>query len=176
MRRLMLIGLVLFASQAAAAVRSSSPSGFQVEHKLQIAAAPQRVYAGITDIGRWWSPAHSWSGKASNLSLSARAGGCFCETLANGGSVQHMQVVFAAPAQMLRLTGGLGPLQGEGVAGSWTFALAPAQDGAATDLVMSYTVGGYASLPLDQLAAPVDGVLLEQLTRLKQWLETGKPQ
>ena len=44
------------------------------------------------------------------------------ERLKDGGSVQLLQVVYAAPGEGLRLRGALGPLQTEGVDGtlSWT--------------------------------------------------------
>jgi hypothetical protein len=59
---------------------------------------------------------HTFSRNAANLSLELHAGGCFCERLKNDGSVQHMQVVYVAPGEALRLRGALDPLQIEGVA------------------------------------------------------------
>ncbi len=60
-------------------------------------------------IGRWWDPAHTFSGQAANLTIDPRAGGCFCETLTTG-SVQHMIVSHIDAPRMLVLQGGLGPL------------------------------------------------------------------
>ena len=59
---------------------------------------------------------HTWWGRASRLSIDARAGGCFCE-IAGKRQAQHMQVVFADPGKLLRMSGGLGPLQGMGLSG-----------------------------------------------------------
>jgi hypothetical protein len=70
-----------------------------------------------------------------------RAGGCFCERLKDGGSVQHLQVVYAAPGKGLRLRGALGPLQMEGVDGTLAWTLKPAEGG--TSVTQSYAVGGY---------------------------------
>ena len=42
----------------------------------------------------WWDPSHTWSGSAKNLTFEPKAGGCFCEKLADGGSVQHGRVIY----------------------------------------------------------------------------------
>ncbi len=121
----------------------------------------------------WWHPEHTWSGAASNLSLNARAGGCFCERLPNGGSVEHARVVFVKPPEVLRLQGALGPLQDMGVLGVLTFKVAPAAEG--STVTLTYTVNG--NLPADPkgLAAAVDQVLTQQLDRLTRYLDTGSP-
>jgi hypothetical protein len=106
------------------------------------------------------------------LSLELRAGGCFCERLKDGGSVQHLQVVYAAPGQGLRLRGALGPLQMEGVDGTLAWTLKPAEGG--TSVTQSYVVGGYIRSGMEQWAPRVDRVLDEQLQRLKNFIE-GKP-
>jgi hypothetical protein len=71
------------------------------------------------------------------------------------------------------MQGGLGPLQTAGVAGamSWRFIAAPT----GTKIEMSYSVGGYVQGGLDKMSAAVNGVLGEQFTRLKTYIETGKP-
>jgi uncharacterized protein YndB with AHSA1/START domain len=99
-----------------------TPNGFEVATMATIAAPPDRVYAVFGEVGHWWDSSHTFSRDAANLSMELRAGGCFCERLKDGGSVQHLQVVYAAPGQELRLRGALGPLQTEGVDGtlSWS--------------------------------------------------------
>lgn len=109
-------------------------------------------------------PEHSWSGNAANLSLDPRAGGCFCERLPSRGSVEHMRVIYADPGKQLRMTGSLGPMQGEALAATLTVTLATANDG--TKLSWQYKAGGYSALPFAQLAPAVDGVLAEQFHRL----------
>ena len=84
-----------------------------------------------------------------------------------------MTVVFAAPGQQLRMTGGLGPLQTLGVAGSLSWKVAP--DGNGSRLELSYSVGGYRTGGLSELATPVNAVLSAQLLRLKSFVETGRP-
>lgn len=153
-----------------AEVTTVSDQGFTSEHELNIAADPDRVYAALTaEIHLWWDAAHSYSGKAENFYLEARAQGCFCEKLPSGGSVRHMQVVFARPGKLLRLSGGLGPLQAMGVAGSMSFVLIAQGEG--TRLMYRYEVGGYTAAGLTALAGPVDQVQLGQLNRLKAYVE-----
>lgn len=153
---------------AEAAVKSSSAAGFEVESRHVVKAAPERVFAALGQIGSWWSSQHSYSGAASNMSLGLNAGDCFCERLADGGSVQHMRVVFAQPGRMLRLQGGLGPLQQEAALGTLTFTLKPVAGG--TEIIQTYVVGGYVRGGADKFAAAVDKVLAEQLAGLAAYL------
>jgi uncharacterized protein YndB with AHSA1/START domain len=164
---------LLLASAVRAEVVDAQPNGFEVRQAVHIGAPPAKVYDALAQIGRWWDSAHTYSDDARRLSLEPKAGGCQCETLANGGSVEHMRVINALPGRVLRLEGALGPLQGLGVSGHLTWALA-AKDGGA-DLVETYDVGGYAKGGLAGLAAPVDEVLGQQVMRLKRWMETGTP-
>lgn len=149
---------------ALAEVKTASSAGFEVEARAIVAASPAETYAMLGRIGSWWNPAHSYSGRAANLRLDPNAGGCFCETLEGGGSVEHMRVVQALPGSMLRLQGGLGPLQAEGAAGTLTWSLKPA--GSGTEIVQTYIVGGCVRGGADKLAQPVDQVLADQLARL----------
>jgi len=161
------------ASAASAEVVDAQANGFEVRQAVHIAAPPTRVYEALTQIGHWWNSEHTYSRDASHLTLEALAGGCFCEALPGGGSVAHMRVVLAQPGKALRLEGALGPLQGTGVTGHLTWALAPKDGG--TDLVQTYVVGGYVKGGLNALAGPVDAVLGDQAARLKRWVETGEP-
>src|SRR5262245_43003616 len=116
--RACVLSLAVVCGVANATVADRSPQGFTVRHTLEIAAAPARVYAVVTEIGKWWNPEHSYTGNAAALSLSTTSGGCFCETLPGGGHVRHLTVLYVDPGKALRLSGGLGPLQPLGVAGS----------------------------------------------------------
>ena len=84
-----------------------------------------------------------------------------------------MEVVTAMPGEKLVLSGGLGPLQAVAATGIMTFLLSAAPGGA--KLEVTYTVGGYLPAGLNTWAKPVDGVLAEQLTRLKSFVERGSP-
>lgn len=105
------------------------------------------------------------------MSIETEAGGCLCESLPNGGSVQHMEVVYAEPGVSLRMHGGLGPLQAMGVAGAMTFALEASDKG--TEITLTYVVGGYAPGKggLGALAGPVDGVVRGQLESLARYVD-----
>ncbi len=164
---------LLGSGPARAEVVNAEAGGFQIKTTLSIAAPPAKVYAALLKPARWWSPEHTWSGNAANLSLSGKAGGCFCETLANGGSVLHMLVVYAAPGSELRLSGGLGPLQTEAAQGVLSISLAAKDEG--TELTETYSVGGYTKGGWVAWAPDVDAVVTEQLNRLKSYVETGKP-
>lgn len=160
---------ILLAAPAAAEVRQSAADSFVIEQTLTIAAPPDAVWSRLGAIASWWDAGHSYSGKAENLSLEPRAGGCFCERLANGGSVEHARVVHADPGRLLRMSGGLGPLQAEASAATLSFALAA--EGQGTRLTMTYVVGGHLRGRGVMLAPAVDGVLAQQLARLKAAVE-----
>jgi hypothetical protein len=157
--------LLLAASPAAAEVKSSSAAGFEVERKASVPAPPAAVYAQIARIGDWWNPEHTYSGKGANLSLALEAGKCFCERLDNGGSIEHLRVVYADPGTgVIRLQGGLGPLQSEAVSGTFSWALKAVDGG--TEITQNYVVAGAIRGGADKLAPLVDMVLGEQLDRL----------
>jgi len=165
------------ASMAKGDIVESAPGGFTVRITLPVQASPADVYRVLVrNVGDWWNPEHTFSGNAHNLSIDDKAMGCFCEKLPDQGSVRHMQVVYAAPGQTLRMTGGLGPLQGIAASGPLTIVLAPAGDAkppVATVLQVTYTVGGYQPKGMESWATPVDAMLTEQFTRLKAFAEEG---
>jgi len=84
-----------------------------------------------------------------------------------------MSVVYASPGKLLRLTGAIGPLQEAALAGTMTWNLS--RTGDATTVEMIYTVGGFRVGGFRDLPTVVDGVLRGQLTRLKAFVETGRP-
>jgi hypothetical protein len=168
---LLLVGPI-WASGAQAEVTDKSAAGFEVTEKATIAASPGKVWDTLMHPNHWWSPEHTFSHDAKNLSFDGS--GCFCETLKRG-AVRHMTIVYADGGTQLRLSGALGPLQTTGASGHLGVTLKPA--GAGTDVVLTYDVGGYAKGGLaETYAAPVDHVLGEQLARLKKAVETGKPE
>jgi uncharacterized protein YndB with AHSA1/START domain len=170
------IAVALVLAQAIAAhaeVVSVGGEGFELKEVAHILAPPDKVYAALIAPAQWWSGDHTFSHSAANLTLDAKAGGCFCETLPGGGSVQHLAVVYAAPGKMLRLRGTLGPFQSMPGDGVMTFTLAPAADG--TDLTMTYAINGYLRDGFDDISKGADEVLAQQLARLKLFIETGSP-
>ncbi len=83
-----------------------------------------------------------------------------------------MTVVNIEPDRLLRMLGGLGPLQEHGVAGSLTFTLEPSEKG--VELAVTYNVSGYHPSGLGSWADAVDRVVREQVERLKLYVETGR--
>ena len=172
---IILLLLIFCLTSASGEVVDSSATGFTVRDTLAIAATSSEVYHRLTkNIGQWWSSEHTFSGNSQNLYIEDNAHGCFCEKLDNGGSVRHLTVVFADPDKSLQMVGALGPLQSMGVTGSMTWRLTPLDKG--THVELTYAVGGYAPDGLQHLAAPVNRVLMEQLLRLKRYVETGTPE
>jgi uncharacterized protein YndB with AHSA1/START domain len=165
------VGLIAGAAQAE--VIDAQPGGFEVRRTVQIAAPPLTVMTALTHPERWWNSAHSWSGRAANMRMDMKAGGCWCESLPETrGEVRHMTVIYFDPASTIRLEGGLGPLQQTGASGRLTWAWAEKDGG--TQVTWTYDVGGYMRGGLAPVAPAVDGVLAEQMARLKKLLETGK--
>ncbi len=168
-----LLCAVLVGLAAQTAEAQVAATGFRTRVQLDIRATPAKVFETFLQVGDWWSPAHTYSADAKNLSIDARPGGCFCERLPNGGGVEHLRVVYVAPGETLRLAGALGPLQALGVTGSMTLVFKPTFGGTALELV--YSVGGFSEGGFAQLAPAVQGVLTEQMNRLKAFIETGRP-
>jgi uncharacterized protein YndB with AHSA1/START domain len=171
MARFFTLATVLFLTTPAhAEVKSATDAGFEVSRTTTINATPTQVYRALGAPARWWSKAHTYSGDARNLSMVLRAGGCFCEKIpADSGTVEHARVVYARPGKLLRVLGGFGPLQSEGVTGTLTWALKAVAGG--TEVTQNYVVGGYIRGGTKNFAAPVDQVLGEQLSGLKAYLE-----
>ena len=115
--------------------------------------------------------------------LDAQATGCFCELLplpkdapegTRRGSVEHMHVVYADPGRVLRMRGGLGPLQSEAVHGTLTITLKRGRGRAPGSSGNMSSAATCACKP-EQMAPLVDKVLGEQLqaARREAWL--GRP-
>jgi len=79
-----------------------------------------------------------------------------------------MRVIFASPFSVLRMSGGLGPLQSEPVNGVLTITLKPSDKG--TRILWEYAVGGYMRFKTDDIAPAVDKVLAEQIGGLAKLL------
>ena len=168
-----LFALALLALPVAVHAETSgvSATGFTITFTREVNAPPEKLWAAITQVGSWWSSEHTWSGKASNMSIDLRAGGCWCENW-DGGSVLHGTVAMVQAGRMLRFFTNLGPLQDRATSGVLTFAQGAAKDKAALKVV--YKIAGPADAGLQELAPAVDRVLGEQVKRLVSLAETGK--
>jgi len=168
-----LAAALLSSSASQAEVVDQQANGFSLQEQEIIAAAPDKVWAELIQPSHWWSKAHTFSGDATNLTLDAKAGGCWCETLPGGGSVLHMTVVNVVPDKLLRMRGALGPFQSTGMDGALNIVLTP--KGKSTEVALVYNLGGYVWGGYQALPQSADGVLGLQLYRLKQLIETGSP-
>lgn len=169
-----LASAVICTQKSFAEITDSAPNEFVVRETAHVPATADKVYATLIAPQHWWSKLHTFSGDAANLTLDAKAGGCWCETLPGGGSTLHMTVVYAVPGKVLRLRGAMGPFQAVPVESVMTWTLQPANGG--TDIVLEGAYGGYMKGGLDKLAPIVDRVFAEQLARLKSFIETGSPE
>ena len=163
---------VSLGSPAGAAVKETHENSFTIEAMVTATRPPALVYRDLVRVALWWDPAHTWSGSARNLRIEARAGGCFCERLPGGGSVEHARIVFAQPGKQLRMVGAFGPLQEMAVVGVLTFKLEPEASG--TRITMTYRLSGALTLESTKLAPAVDQVMVGQLARLAS-MASGRP-
>lgn len=171
MRSSILAAIALFAAfagDARAEVRDSAANGFTIENSQVVPVDAATAWAAlVNDVGQWWPKDHTWWGEASRLSIQPRAGGCFCE-LDGPRQAWHMTVTFVDPGKTLRMTGGLGPLQGMGLDGALEWRLAQAEDG--TRITLWYRAGGYTPDDLSKFVAVVDRVQGQQLGGLADYL------
>lgn len=167
--------LALFTTSAQAEVKTLTEQGFSTLHAADVLAKPEDVWKRLLAPKDWWNPAHSWSGSTEGFYIDPQAGGCFCELfqekdkdgkLVTKGSVEHMRVVFSQPGKVLRMTGGLGPLQSEAVTGTLTVAMEPLKDGGGTRISFSYVVGGFMRYKTADIGPAADAMLRDQFDRL----------
>jgi len=151
-----------------------TPNGFISIFRDEVKAPPAELWRAVTQLPRWWSNDHTYSGQASNMSLDAQAGGCWCERWGDGNSVVHGHVVLVQPGRVLRVFANLGPLQELPVNGVLTFAIAMQES--KTIVRMTYRVSGPPDAGMEKLAPLVDQVMGQQFKRLKSFAETGRPE
>ncbi len=168
--------LGLLPGAAVAKVAQVSAGGFVVRHIAQVSTGVDETWALLLKPAVWWDSDHTWSGDAANLSIDARAGGCFCEILPNAtspkaaprGSVEHMRVVYVERPRALRMVGALGPLQADAATATLTIQLKA--EGKGTQVLLEYVVGGFTRTPFDTLAPSVDAMLGAQMGRFAEKL------
>lgn len=166
------LALGLSAGAASAEVRETRAGGFVLESRAVIEAGDRETaWAALVRLGDWWSDAHTYSGDASNITIDARAGGCWCEVWP-GGQIEHGRIVLAWPEQgLLRAEAPLGPLQAMAVSAVLTWQVTAREEGG-VEIVQAFVVGG--GTEATAAAAPlVDQVMSEGLARLERYLETG---
>lgn len=173
MRRILILLSALMAAPASAEVIHSDPSSFIVKHRLVAAVGAEVAFDALLHVERWWSPGHTWSGDARNLSLEPRVRGCWCERWPDA-EIEHGRVIFIKKNSNLRIAGALGPLQEMAVNAVLDYTLTPGKDG--TQIDMMYRVTGADSSQLDVVSSVVDKVMVEQMDRLQAHLDRMAPQ
>ena len=172
MRPLALLCAALVAAPSHATVLDSSSAGFTIENTVTVPTDPKTAWNALVEhVDDWWPKGHSWFGKAGKFSIELRPGGCFCEK-AGDRQAQHMTVTFIDPDHLLRMLGGLGPLQGMGLHGAmdWEFV----GDVRGTKITLHYVAGGYTTQDLVKFAQVVDQVQGQQLGALAAYLTKKK--
>jgi len=157
--------LAAMAEPAFAEVKAAAPDGLVFQFKGDMPLSRDAAWTRVLTIGSWWNDAHTYSGKASNITVDAVAGGCWCEMWA-GGEVEHGRVVALMRNDLVRFQTALGPLQETGVSGVMTITLADGAGPNTTTITMDYRVVGSSLTNLAPMASPVDGVLQEQFNSL----------
>ena len=150
---------------AVAEVKSSAPDGMVLQYKGELPLPRDEAWTRLVAISSWWNGSHTYSGDATNLTLDAVAGGCWCE-MWEEGEIEHGRVVMAMKNNVLRVQGAFGPLQELGVNAVLTVTLADGAQTGMTSVTMDYRVVGSSLTDLSPLAPIVDGVLQEQVNRL----------
>jgi len=172
MKKYLTIALLIFPNILQAEVIKATEYGFKIKLEQTVNVDVIKAYQQFLRVGQWWNSEHTWFGKAENLSIEAKAGGCFCEK-SGEKEVLHMTVSYIEPNKEIRFIGGLGPLQMLGVNGgmSWEFVK---MDENNTKIIQQYQVVGFMDGGLAQLAPIVDKVQGLQLTALITRLEKGE--
>lgn len=170
--RLALIAVAcLLAGRSFADVTQSYEDGFVITIVRTTTLSPDKAYSRfVDDFASWYDASHSYTEDAKNLSLDLEKQ-CMLEKLPDGGFVRHMEIAIHQPGVMLRLTGGLGPLQRRGVSGALTVNFRKVDE--KTEVAMSYYVCGAKFLQLPMIAEPVDQVLTGQMDRFKTFCESS---
>ena len=164
MKKLVVLFVIVISFNINAEVISAENHGFEINIERVVNVDQETAYAQFLKINEWWSGDHTYFGDSKNLTIEAKAGGCFCEKL-EGREVLHMTVSYVEPNKEIRMIGGLGPLQMLGVHGgmSWKFE---AVESNKTKITHHYQVNGYMKGGFTGLAPIVDQVQTIQVDSL----------
>jgi hypothetical protein len=172
MKVIALVALLL-GSPAAAEVVSAAPNGFEVRETVPLVVPADAAFRAFANLPAWWDPEHTYSGDSANLRLQLIPGGCFCERIPkSGGGIEHLRVTYVEPGKHVVLTGALGPLLYEAVAGVMDVQFKTA--GGGSQLIIDYKAAGFAKGGADKLATAVDQVLAAQMKRFRAYA-TAQP-
>ena len=171
MRAIIATAALLAASSASAEVVSADAHNFVVRETVQLVVPAPEAMAAFAKVSAWWSKDHTYSGDSANLSLDPRPGGCLCERFPTGGGIEHLRVTYVKPGEDIVLTGALGPLLNEAVAG--VMAVHAERIAGGARVTIEYRAAGFAAGGGDRLASAVDAVLADQAGRFRAFAATG---
>jgi hypothetical protein len=172
MKLVIAAALLAISTPAGAEVVTASSNGFEVRQSVPLVVKPDVAFASFVNLSAWWNPEHTYSGKASNLSLTLAPGGCFCERFPGGGGIEHMRVTYVDPGKRILMTGALGPLLYEATAGVLDVQIKSTAAGSV--LTLDYRASGFFNGGAEKLAPLVDQVLADQLKRYRAFA-TARP-
>jgi hypothetical protein len=165
--------LLMLPVSAAAEVISASDHGFELQQSVNLVIPQPKAFAAFGQVGQWWGKDHTYSGDSSRMSMQLRPGGCFCETLEDGGGIEHMHVTLVRPDEQVVLTGGLGPLLYQATAGVMDVKVERIAGG--SRVTMNYRAAGFANGDAAKFAPLVDQVLGDQMKRFRVYAAGGAP-
>jgi len=172
MRTLFALALLAVSAPAGAEVVTASSNGFEIRQSVPLVVRPEVAFVSFVNLPAWWNPEHTYSGKASNLSLAPVPGGCFCERFPGGGGIEHMRVTYVDPGKRILMTGALGPLLYEATAGVLDVQIKSTAAGSV--LTLDYRASGFFNGGAAKLAPLVDQVLADQIKRYRAFA-TARP-
>ncbi len=176
MKKLLTLIMLVLSFSTQAKVISNTEFGFTIENEVTLSQSVDVTWQHFTkEIDNWWPKDHTWWGKQSTLSLDTFAGGCFCERTNKelGNSAEHMRVSFVDKHKLLRMTGGLGPLQGMGIYGALDWKFETLEKGG-TKITMRYQANGHNPDSFERLIPIVDKVQAMQIGAFAKYMQTEK--
>jgi hypothetical protein len=148
-------------------VLNAGDHGLEVQQVVNLVIPQPQAFSAFGQVGKWWNKEHTYSGDSSRMSLQLRAGGCWCESLDNGGGIEHMRVAFIQPGERVVLTGSLGPLLYEATTAVMDVKFERIASG--SRITMSYKAAGFAKGGAAAMAPLIDGVLADQMKRFRAY-------
>ena len=165
MRAALFFLMAILAAPASAEVLSASEHGLEVQQSVNLVIPQPAAFSALGQVGQWWSKDHTYSGDAARMSLQLRAGGCWCESLDNGGGIEHMRVTYVQPGERIVLTGSLGPLLYEATTAVMDIKVERIAGG--SRVTMNYKAAGFAKGGAAAMAPLIDQVLGAQMKRFR---------
>ena len=160
--------LFAFASPASAEVVQRTADSFTLRYAVGAEIDPGDIPGVMTEVGKWWDSAHTYSGDAGNITVDLRPGGCWCERLADGSAFEHARAI-SVEADRLVFDAPFGPLKGKTTRAMLTVTWPPANMGRTPTWTMIVEGPGIGAM-----ADPVDGVMGAGFARFIYYLERGE--